>query len=204
MKSILINKSKLKNLKVSKNSDFPKYSTLIINQAASTIGATRPKVVGKLTEIFRDFEEESNLNKTPITIESWRNYHEDQFPQALSNALDKTMYMIDEFKNVFNKIDRNMVEKWIIDLLYEKTFYGLNVQAILTLFLDSKGHIVRNSSPEEESKNIDIFIDDKPFQIKPESHKYKKLLPNINIAIIYYKQTPSGDFLFESTHDFFK
>ena len=98
--------------------------------------------------------------------------------------------MINNFKDVMDKIDHDLVEKWVYDLVIVKTFIGLKFQEAI---LKKVGSLVnknyRLSTPEEESKGIDGYIGTIPISIKPTSYKTKAILQeNIVATMIFYEK----------------
>ncbi len=186
---IKISASKIADLKKGNLEHFPKYTTYLINQAAQTAQATRPNIVGQLSEEYPKYVLECNkLGDTP-TLEGWKNYHKEKYPNAVINAVSRTDSMIENFKEAISQIDEELIEEWVMDLLYDKTFYGFNLEATIKLYFIDLGFKVKDATPEDESKNIDLYIDDKPYQIKPESLGHKQSIrSHIDIPIIIYSK----------------
>jgi len=179
IKLVLKNEEIYKLFKI-KIEEFPKYTTQIMNLANQNSQGTRPKVVGQLSELIQHFEGE--------TFEDWVSWYEEKYPTAISNAVSRISVMVENLKQAIHLINDEMIEKWAKDLVYNKTFFGLKIQNIILKKLGEDLKVkTRLAYPEEESKNIDGFIDETPVQIKPITHKQKKALPEeINIDIIYY------------------
>ncbi len=166
--------------------EFPKYSTQIINLANQNAQGTKPSVVGQMSELIQEFSGKS--------IEEWEKWYLEKHPDAIRKATDKIMDMINHFKDVVNQIDRELVEKWVHDLVIIKTFIGLRFQeAILNKISKILNQEYRLANPEEESVGIDGFIGDIPVSIKPETYQIKKNLnENIEVKIVYYKKVKDG------------
>ena len=160
--------------------DFPKYTTQLINLANQNAQGTRPKVVGQMSELIT----ECGTNDYMI----WGEWYLGQYPDAIDEATNRIMIMIDNFKEAIVKIDETMVEAWVKDLVITKTFIGLKVQqGILAKIAELRGTSYRLATPSEESKGIDGFIGDIPVSIKPLSYKTKDMLrERIDVKIIYY------------------
>jgi len=166
--------------------EFPKYSTQILNLANQNAHGTRPSVVGQMSELIQEFSGKS--------IEEWEKWYLKKHPDAIRRATDKVIDMINNFKDVMNQIDRELVEKWVHDLVIIKTFIGLRFQeAILIKISKILNQEYRLANPEEESMGIDGFIGNIPVSIKPETYKIKKNLnEKIEVKIIYYKKVKDG------------
>lgn len=167
-------------------SSFPKYATQILNLANQNAQGTRPKVVGQMSDLIQEFKG----NK----IKEWEEWYLKGHPEAISLATNKIFEMVKNFKDVMTKIDREMVENWVKDLVIIKTFVGLKFQEAI---LKSVAKYLRTSyclaEPSEESLGIDGFIDDYPVSIKPTSYEVKKSLSEvIESPIIFYEKVNDG------------
>ena len=102
--------------------------------------------------------------------------------------------MIQNFRDVLDKIDAQLIEDWVKDLVIVKTFIGLKFQeAILKKGAELLNMDYRFSTPEEEAKGIDGFIGDLPVSIKPDTYKTKRSLrEKLKAKMIYYKKIKDG------------
>lgn len=166
--------------------DFPKYSTQLLNLANQNAQATRPKVVGQLSELIKEFPGKH--------LEEWEEWYLKKYPEAIKIATNKIVEMIQNFREVLDKIDAQLIENWVKDLVIVKTFVGLKFQeAILKKGAELLNADYRLSTPEEESKGIDGFIGDLPVSIKPDTYKTKRSLrEKIRAKMIYYKKIKDG------------
>ena len=169
---------------VGETKDFPKYTTQIINLANQNAQGTRPQVVGQMSDL---------IHKCPVkSFKGWKEWYQKHHPDAIAKATVKVSGMIENLREAINKIDDDMIEEWVEDLVITKTAEGLVIQEIILKDLAEKlDEGWRRASPEEESKNIDGFIGDNPVQIKPISYLSKNptVRDDIVVEIIYYKKT---------------
>jgi len=184
-------KIKLTNTEIRKLLDiegpeFPKYVRQFINLANQNAQATRPKVVGQMSELIKQFPGRP--------VNEWEEWYVKKYPEAIHTATNKILGMIENFKEALVKVDRGMVEKWVKDLVIVQTFIGLKFQeAILKRGAEIKGATSRLADPKEESKGIDGYIGKTPVSIKPETYKTEKSLPeDIPVKIIYYRKIKNG------------
>ncbi len=119
MKIKLTNDEIRKALEIS-SPTFPKYVTQIINLANQNAQWTRPRVVGQLSDLIRVFSGK--------TIKEWEKWYLEKYPDAIKDAKEKIMEMVKNIKDAINKIDENMVNEWVKDLVIVKTFLGLKFQ----------------------------------------------------------------------------
>lgn len=116
MKIKLSNDVIRKYLEIEKPS-FPKYVRQIINLANQNAQGTRPRVVGQLTDLIQDFSGK--------TIDEWKEWYLQRHPDAIENAKEKILSMLENMKDALNKIDGNMVNQWVRDIVIVQTFLGL-------------------------------------------------------------------------------
>lgn len=100
--------------------NFPKYTTQIINLVNSNAQGTRPAVVGQMSELIQAFPGKS--------LAEWIEWYSEQQPNAVNNATDKIWSKLQEMKDAVALIDKPMVEAWVKDLVYTKTYCGLKFQ----------------------------------------------------------------------------
>ncbi len=185
-------KIKLKNSEIQEYvvkdspSEFPKYTTQLINLANQNSQATRPKNVGQMTELIKEFPGKS--------FDEWVKWYQERHPNAIDDATDKITSMVENLDEVFPIIDRNLVKAWVEDLILVKTFIGLKFQeAILKKLSEIKGCDYRLAEPYEEAKGIDGFVGDDAYSIKPSSYDSKQFLSEIiEVKIISYEKKRDG------------
>jgi len=183
---IKIRNSKIAQDVVGKTVEFPKYTTQIMNLANQNAQGTRPRVVGKMSELIQQFPKD--------TYEEWVNWYSERMPNAIDQATEKIFLMIKNLDSAFSLIDKKMVRAWVEDLVITKTFIGFCFQeSILKTISKRKRVNYRSSTPEEESKGIDGYIGDVPVSIKPVTYKTKSMLQeNIEAKMIFYDKKKDG------------
>lgn len=183
-RGIVLKVEEIRNLVIKDELELPKYAASIINLANKFAQATRPNIVGQMSELvkecpYRDFE-------------GWRRWYMEKYPYAIENATNKLMNMLENFKDVMNELDTKMVRKWVEDLVLVKTFIGLRVQEpILKYFANALNQNYRLATPEEESKGIDGYLDDYKISIKPTTYEEKRGIAGESPAgdiIIFYEK----------------
>jgi hypothetical protein len=166
--------------------EFPRYTTQLLNLANQNAQGTRPRVVGQMSELIQHF--------TGKTLPEWEQWYLKRKPDAIKNATEKILSMVENLKEAIEKIDRDMIEQWVRDLVVVKTFMGLRFQeAILKKGAEIGNLDYRLSDFTEESKGIDGYIGGIPVSIKPETYKTKSALrENIEAKTIYYEKVKDG------------
>ena len=174
----------------SKSVSFPKYTSQLINWANQNAQGTRPVVVGQMSELFPEFMNSG----MEITIENWRKWYTEKYPEAFENATDKIFAQVQNLRKAIPVIDREMVEKWVQDLVIKKNFNGMYVQkAILASLAERRGTTYRLATPEEESMGIDGYVGEVPYSVKPDTYKTMgRLSETIDVKMIYYSKTKTN------------
>lgn len=174
----------------SKSYTFPKYTSQLINWANQNAQGTRPVVVGQMSDLFPEFM----ASDSEMTIDGWRAWYMERYPDAFDKATDKIYAQVENLRNAIPLINRDMVRHWVEDLVIYKTFNGLYVQkAILASLAERTGDTYRLATPEEESKGIDGFVGNIPYSVKPDTYKTMgRLSEVINVKMIYYMKTKTG------------
>ena len=165
----------------------PKYATQIINLADANAQGTRPRVVGQMSDLIQECPGR--------TVAEWKAWYSQKYPTSIDRATDKIYAMIEQFRQVITQIDRNMVHDWVEDLVITKTFVGLRFQeAILKKVAGQLGARYRLSTPDDEARGIDGYINDVAISIKPTTYKSKRLTlsEQIGAAIIFYEKKRTG------------
>lgn len=184
-------KKKIKNEEVAALSNatiynFPKYTTMIVNLVNGTAQATRPKVVGQMSDLIQEFDGK--------TLDEWIEWYSAKMPNAINEATAKISALMVEIKKAMDLIDDELIENWVKDLVYTKTFCGLKVQqAIISYIAGIYSKEWRLADKGEESKGIDGFIGETPLQIKADTYKQKGQLNEvIDVPIVYYEKKKDG------------
>ena len=166
--------------------EFPKYVTQILNLANQNAQGTRPKIVGQMSELIKEFDGK--------TIQEWEPWYLNKNPRAIENATNKILDMVENLKSAVGKIDGTMIETWVKDLVIIKTFLGLRFQeAILKKGAELKETTYRAANAQEEARGIDGWIGDMPVSIKPDTYEVKKSLPEeIPVKIVFYQKLKDG------------
>ena len=174
--------SELKDLIAGEGQVFPKYSTQLINLANQNAQGTRAGIVGQMSGLIQQFDGNQ--------IAEWRKWYLEGHPDAIDKATEKVWEGVVALKKSVTQIDKDLVRKWVEDLVVVKTFIGLKFQeAVIKKIANHLKTEYRLATPEEESKGIDGFINNKPISIKPHTYKTKLGLNEfIAVPIVYYEK----------------
>ncbi len=190
MKKDRISNQEIQRLVAPNSPEFPKYVTQLLNLVNNNAQGTRPSVVGQMTEL---------LTKSKArTVAEWRSYYDKEKPNGIAAATDKIKRKLVEMQSAMASITDEMVESWVEDLVYTKTFTGLRVQEVILSYLaEQMGNVeYKVATAEEESQGIDGWIKDLPIQVKPSTYKpMARLSEVIEVPIVYYEKKKEGLFI---------
>ncbi|MBN2137838.1 MAG: MjaI family restriction endonuclease [Sedimentisphaerales bacterium] len=166
--------------------EFPKYTTQLLNLANQNAQGTRPRVVGQMSELIQHF--------TGKTLHDWERWYQREKPDAIKAATEKVLQMVKNLREAIAKIDEEIIEQWIRDLVIVKTYMGLRFQeAILKKGAELKNQTYRLAEPAEEAVGADGFIGETPVSIKPTTYRVKAgLSETILVQVVFYEKTKNG------------
>jgi len=168
--------------------EFPKYTTQIMNTANQNSQGTRPATVGQLNEIIEEYKEQYPDGD----FEDWRQFYFENYDggENIEEATDKVFDMVVKMREAAEEIDREMVNRWVKDLVLYKTYTGLgrNEEAILKKLSEEYDLPYELGTVEDESKGIDGYLGNQPVSVKPITYKQKaRLQEDIDAPIVYYE-----------------
>ena len=168
--------------------EFPKYTTQVMNTANQNSQGTRPSTVGQLNEIIEEYKEQYPEGD----FEDWRQFYFENYDgdENIEEATDKVFDMVVKMREAAEEIDREMVNRWVKDLVLYKTYTGLgrNEEAILKKLSEEYDLSYELGTAEDESKGIDGYLVSQPVSVKPITYKQKaRLQEDIDAPIVYYE-----------------
>ena len=166
------------------------YIGSVINLANSFSQATRAKHVGQVSDLIQEYRE---IAENP-SVEGWESFYASKIGlEKIDIAADKIWEYVKRIRENLNSLNHDDVKNWTKDLVIDKTFAGLQIQLDILEMVSETGEF-RLSTPDEESKGIDGYVDGEPVSIKPNT--YKKTIQSgkesIPYRIIFYKNTKRG------------
>ena len=179
---------------------FPMYTTQLINMISSTAQATRPSTVGQMSDLVPQYIKfETDANNKP-TLSRWRKWYLKQNPEAIDRATDKILHKTKSYLEAIQKIDRPMIKKWVEDLVIYKSYKSLIYEDIALGEVAKRLNTdYQRARPEDESKQIDGFIEGRPVQVKKKDGKYNvmmDMIPNSH-TLITYKENRNSSLMIE-------
>jgi hypothetical protein len=195
-KTIRLSEEEREELVADIDPDFPKYTTQIMNTANQNSQGTRPDTVGQLNEIIEEYKS----NYPDGDYEDWVNFYFENYngEEKIEEATDKVFEMVVKMQEAVEEIDREMVNRWVKDLVLYKTYTGLgrNEEAILKKLSEKYDLRYELGTAEDESKGIDGYLGEQPVSVKPITYKQKsRLQEDIQAPIVYYEDYSTTDAL---------
>lgn len=170
-----------------------KYHSSFLNTVNKNARSSRPETVGSLaTDLFPKYIEQAS-DPSPT---DWKRHYLERHSEQYEQGLKKFKEQFEKEKQAIIDISDEDLTNWFDDLLFNKTFSGLYVEAaILKDIATKKEKTYRKSSSSEESQGIDGYIDDVPYSVKAESYKDSapKNTETINATMVYYRYTEDAN-----------
>jgi len=195
-KTIKLDEAERERLVADIDPEFPKYTTQIMNTANQNSQATRARVVGQMSELIEEFKEEYLEGG----YEDWEQFYYKEYDgeERIEEATEKVFDMVVKMREASEQIDKEMVHRWVEDLVLYKTYTGLgrNEEAIFEKLAERYDLEYTRSTPDEESKGIDGYLGEQPVSIKPHTYQQKsRLQEDIDAPIVYYEEYKSNNSL---------
>lgn len=178
------------------NPDFPKYTTQIMNTANQNSQGTRPVTVGQMNEIVEEYKQEYPNGD----FEDWKQFYFEGYDgeESIEQATDKVFEMVVKMREAAEEIDREMVNRWVKDLVLYKTYNGLGrtEEAVLKKLSEEYDVSYELGTAADESKGVDGYLGAQPVSVKPATYKQKsRLQEDIQAPIVYYEDYSTTDAL---------
>lgn len=200
---------------INKTPEFPKYISGFINDANGWAGGSKAENVGQVSELIKEFREacpkgsindwidfHSSLEGENIQVlkgrGSYKHYETVQMA-GVEQGVQDIMNKILEIKNNINLLTEDMVRSWLKNLVYEKTYCGLEAQEqILKSIAEKHSFEWILGSVEDEKQGIDGYIIDSngpkfyPLQIKSSSYNIKNKQEHFVCPVVTYDLIEEG------------
>lgn len=197
--------------------ELPTYTSTILNNVNGWAGGSKAENVGQVSELIKLFRQD----KPKGGLEDWKKYHrgkaghiiqilkgkgakkkEESIQMAgIDQGVEDIMNKLEEVKKSINDLTKDDVLKWLENLVYEKTYCGLEAQElILKNIAEKNGMDYMLGSIEDEKQGIDGYIiNDKdgdfsiyPLQIKSSSYENKHKKEHFLCPIVTYELEKVG------------
>ncbi len=171
--------------------ELPTNVSPLINLANTFSGGTKPAVVGKMTELIKEFGDGD--------LEKWELWYKDRFTDSLEKAREKIKTRLSDFRKALDKITDAQIDEWVRDLVIVKTYIGLRIQEAILQFVANHLNLKYiEATSQDESKNIDGCIGNTPVSVKPDSYRMKpEIRGTLPDVIIYYSKGEKGVYTIE-------
>jgi DNA-directed RNA polymerase delta subunit len=159
-------------------------------------------IVGLVSQVIKDYRK---TTVTP-TLKGWEDYHGKLTNiKGIEAGVEKNWAQFEKMKKAINAIDKDIVRYWLKNLVYNKTFAGLQAQDMLlkdiaNRLTEEKGKTYSyiNGDADDERAQIDGYIkapDGKMcgLQIKSDSYRsHNTVEGNAPVPYVYYELKEDG------------
>jgi hypothetical protein len=169
----------------------PKDTFFALNNAVKYSSANQQSTVGKITEIYEEFEEEYPEGD----FKDWRNYYYNHYNgrQRLDDATDKAYEMFLTIRAAIDDLDRDDVREFIEGLVLHGTYSNQNArEAIIQKLIDSRSEC-EPLSPGEGPDRCDLRWGDRYVSIQPEEMRSETLFDRNNVIVFYFSKNKSDN-----------
>jgi len=203
-------------LDINATPDVGTYISTFLNQINQWAGGSKPKNVGQVSELIKDFRQKHPTGD----LDDWKKFHQDLTGEeievlqgkgknkkpvkahmaGIDQGVQDIMSKLTQVKASLNSVKEKDIRKWLENLTYEKTYCGLEAQEMILDKIATdlgNGYTYKLGSLEDERKGIDGFVIDpngKKFalQIKSESYRNKNKQEQFKCPIIFYNLSKGG------------
>ncbi len=177
----------------------PKYAAQIFNIISNTGQATRPKVVGQMSEIIPNFINNFYDEKGVYPdYKDWEQFYLREYVSNYEDGFSKLKEYVSKYEHAMKQILNNeeLAKVWYNKFIFYQNFEGFEFEKIVFEFIKEnygfgkKPFIIRNSTKKEESKNIDFVVANSTndrkllFNSKPSTYSIEAKFTNISNEII--------------------
>lgn len=159
-------------------------------------------IVGMVSQVIKDYRE---TIKTP-TLEGWKDYHRQlDNIEGIEAGVEKNWAQFEKMKKAIDRIDKDTVRYWLENLVYNKTFAGLQAQDMLLKDIANQLTKVKgqkysfvNGDAADERAQIDGYIiapDGKKCGLQIKSNSYRShntVEGNAPVPYVYYELKEDG------------
>ena len=191
----------------------PVYTSTLLNNVNGWAGGSKAENVGQVSELIKQFRQD----KPKGGLKDWKEYHQEKKGQTIQilkgkklvniqmagidQGVEDIMNKLEEVKKNINSLTEDNIREWLENLVYEKTFCGLEAQELILADIAKKNSmdwII--GSIEDEKQGIDGYIINNkeeslsiyPLQIKSSSYKNKHKQEHFICPIVTYELEEMG------------
>ena len=195
--------------------ELPKYTSGFINDVNGWAGGSKAENVSQVSEVIKQFREDNPEG----SLEDWISFHqglegtdiqvikgkgktkrrETVQMAGIEQGVRDIMNKMEEVKNNINQLTEDMVRSWLKNLVYEKTFCGLEAQELILKHIAEKNGLEwMLGSMEDEKQGIDGYIIDPngsrfyPLQIKSSSYNNEHKPEHFICPVVTYDLIEEG------------
>lgn len=198
-----------------------KYQSEILNIVNKHGHGNDADIVGMVSQVIKNYRGSTDIP----SLAGWKEYHQKLTDiKGIETGVEKNWAQFQEMKKAIDAIDEEVLRYWLENLVYNKTFAGLQAQDMVLRDIASRlttekreEYKYRNGDADDERAQIDGYIirpDGKVcgLQIKSDSYRSHNTVENsAPVQYVYYKLKPDGlsyefnledlDFVYEKEYE---
>lgn len=189
--TINISPDERKKLTTGDRKKTPKYTFFALNNAVKYSSANQKSTVGKITEIYREFEEEHPDGD----FQDWRNFYCNHHNgrKRLDEATKKAYDMFLTIRASIDEIDREDVRDFVEGLVLNGTYSNQNArEAVIQKLIDSRSEC-KPLTPDDGPHGCDLRWGDRYVSIQPEEMRSETLSNHDDVIVFYFLENDSDN-----------
>lgn len=174
-----------------------KYQSEILNIVNKHGRGNDDEIVGMVSQVIKDYRADADKP----SLDGWMQYHKGLTNiKGIEVGVESNWAKFQEMKKAIDLINKDTIKYWLENLVYNKTFAGLQAQDIVLNDLakrmtkkEGKKYSYRNGDSNDERAKIDGYIiapDNKVCGLQVKSDTYKShntIEGNAPVQYVYYK-----------------
>lgn len=179
------------------DANIKKYQSEILNLVNKHGRGNDAKIVGMVSQVIKDYR----ANTDEPSLDGWKQYHQGLADiRGIDAGVESNWIKFQEMKNAIDLINKDTIRYWLENLVYNKTFAGLQAQDMVLRDIanrmtkkEGKEYSYRNGDSDDEKAQIDGYIiapDNKVcgLQVKSDTYKSHNTIEGIApVQYVYYK-----------------
>jgi len=169
----------------------PKYTFYAMNNAVKYSSANRKPLVGDISEIYEDFEDDYPDGD----FDDWRNYYYNHHngQERLEEATEEAYDMFLTIRAAIDQIDREDVRAFVEGLVLNGTYSNQNArEAVIEKVVESKSECER-LEPGEGPEGCDLRLGDRFVSIQSEEMREESIFEERDNVVVFYFSENEGD-----------
>lgn len=182
--TITVSPNERKQLTTGDGKKAPKYTFYALNNAVKYSSANQKTTIGKITEIYEEFEEE----QPDGDFDDWRNYYYNHHNgrKRLDEATERAYDMFLTIRAAIDEVDRNDVRDFVEGLVLNGTYSNQNAYESVVEKITGSRLGCEPLAPDEGPDGCDLRLGDRYVSIQPKGMRSETLFSDRNDVVTFY------------------